>query len=357
MYGAFPAALFCILIFLPPVLRISIWNIVWLVIIQALFYVFLTAYVTPYFALLPELAGSSEERLNLSTWISITYALGIIVAVQVPWLGEMIYTSTPVGEKFRALQIAVGGVVLLALGLMYIPVLAIDEDEYCSGQPSNVALVPALKKIVHNKNFRYYVIADFSYFTGLTIINTGLLYYITVLLLEQEQLVGAVTSLMVIISFFFYPLVNLLAKKVGKKILITVSFFWMGILFTYISFLGQLPLPSHLQAYLLACLQAVPLAFLGVLPNAVLADIAQHNTLKTGEQQEGIFFAARTFMQKLGQTCGVFAALTTLGKNPGNALGVRLSGVAGMILCVAAGIVFTRYKEGKILREIKQLSG
>ncbi|MFN3705762.1 MAG: MFS transporter, partial [Thermoflexales bacterium] len=86
--GAFPSALFCMLMFTPPVGGISVWNMIWLVVIQALFYTALTAYVTPYFALLPELGHTSTRRLNLSTWISITYALGIIVAAQTPSLAD-----------------------------------------------------------------------------------------------------------------------------------------------------------------------------------------------------------------------------------------------------------------------------
>ena len=68
-----------------------------------------------------------------------------------------------------------------------------------------------------------------------------------------------------------------------------------------------------------------------------------------------MFFAARTLMQKLGQTLGivVFAALTTFGRNPGDDLGIRLSGVAGFVLCLLAGIVFIRYGERKLLTELQ----
>ncbi|MBW7884342.1 MAG: MFS transporter, partial [Caldilineaceae bacterium] len=48
--GALPAALFCTLMFVPLVRSVSAVNIVWLVAMQFLFYLFLTVYVTPYFA-------------------------------------------------------------------------------------------------------------------------------------------------------------------------------------------------------------------------------------------------------------------------------------------------------------------
>ena len=110
-----------------------------------------------------------------------------------------------------------------------------------------------------------------------------------------------------------------------------------------------------MQAYGVIIFYAVPLAFLGVLPNAVLGDIAEHDARATGQAQEGMFFAARTLMQKLGQTLGivVFAGLTTFGRNPGDDLGIRLSGVAGFALCLLAGIVFIRYGERKLLAELQ----
>lgn len=354
--GALPAALFCALMFTPPVREVSAVNIVWLVVMQMLFYLFLTVYVTPYFALLPELGHTATQRLNLSTWISITYALGIMVAAQTPALAGVVQSAFGVDDKMTAFQIAIAALAFMAALLMYLPVLFIDENRYCERVPSTVPLLEAVRTTFRNQSFRYYVVADFAYFMALTIVNTGLLYYITVLLLLEEALVSALLTVMVILSFVFYPAVNLLARRLGKKPLIVVSFFWMSVIFFGVFFLGRMPLPPVAQAYTLIVLYAIPIAFLGVLPNAVLADIAEHDAMHTGERLEGMFFAARTLMQKLGQTMGVviFATLTIWGRNPGDDLGVRLSGMAGFALCVAAGLIFLRYNERRVLRELEQ---
>lgn len=354
--GALPAALFCVLMFVPLVRQVSPVNIVWLVVMQMLFYLFLTVYVTPYFALLPELGHTATQRLNLSTWISITYALGIMVAAQTPALADLVQSGFGVTDRMTAFQIAIGVLAFAAMLLMYLPVLCIDENRYCERVPSTVPLLEAVRTTFRNQGFRYYVVADFAYFMALAIVNTGLLYYITVLLLLEEALVSALLTVMVLLSFVFYPAVNLLARRLGKKPLIVASFFWMSIIFFGIFFLGQMPLPPVIQAYTLIVLYAIPIAFLGVLPNAVLADIAEHDAMHTGERLEGMFFAARTLMQKLGQTMGVviFATLTLWGRNPGDDLGIRLSGMAGFVLCVAAGLIFLRYNERRVLRELEQ---
>ncbi len=357
--GSIPAALFCLLIFVPVVQQESFTNIIWLFFMQALFYVFLTMYVTPFFALLPELGHTAAQRLNLSTWISITYALGIMAASQVTTVSSLISSIAGITDKVLSLQLSIAAFCVLAVILMFIPVIFINENEYCDSKPSDVPLFQAIEKTFKNKSFIFYVTADFSYFMGLTIIMTGLLYYITVLLGLQDTLMGSLLPLMIIISFVFYPLVNILAKLVGKKILITLSFFMMSITFFSVYFLGKFPVNNTLQAYLLVITYSLPLSFLSILPNAVLADIAEHDALTSGVRQEGMFFAARTLMQKFGQTFGVlvFAALTSFGKDVGDDLGIRISGLVGFALCIFAGSFFLKYNEKKILKETSELGG
>jgi GPH family glycoside/pentoside/hexuronide:cation symporter len=348
--GAVPTGVFLVLMFLPPVGEQSGWNIAWLVVFQALFFVFLTVYVTPYFALLPEMGHSPKERLDLSTWISITYALGIILAGLTPAIASGVEGAFGL-STLRSFQVAVGGLATLAVAFMYVPVALLDEKRYSTGVPSSIPLGPAVRATFANREFRKFVLSDFAYFTGLTIVQTGLLFYVTVLLEQDEELVATLLAVMVVVSFLFYPIVNLLAKRTGKKPLMVGAFVWMAIVFLGVLALGRLSFAPVAQAYLLILLLAIPLAFLGVLPNAVLADIADEDARRTGEQREGMFFASRTLMQKFGQTFGVvsFAMLTTLGRDVGDDLGIRMSGLVGFSLCLLAGIVFSRYDERAVV--------
>ena len=47
---------------------------------------------------------------------------------------------------------------------------------------------------------------------------------------------------------------------------------------------------------------ALPMAIFGILPQAVVADIAQSDAITSGSNREGMFYAARTFAFKLGQS-------------------------------------------------------
>jgi len=359
-WSPIPAALTCALLFLPPVASQSAWNVAWVVVMQLLFFLFITIYVTPFFALLPELGHTSKDRLNLSTYISVTWALGLIVAFQAPLLWNIFseWMSRP-----AAFQMAVATLCIVAVVFMYIPVLTIDEKRYSVATPSDIPMLAALKRAFRNKQFLYYVIADFAYFGAIMMIQTGMLYYTTVLLFPDrtdyaKEVVGQLGAIMVISSFLLYPAVNILARRLGKKPLVIGAFGFFGLVFCFIYFLGKWPISPLMQGYLLALSASAPMAFLGILPNAILADIAEHDGQKSGQRLEGMFFAARTFLQKMGVTTGIliFAALTTFGKDPGDDLGIRLSGPVGFALCLIAVFFFSRYDEKKILSELGEQS-
>jgi glycoside/pentoside/hexuronide:cation symporter, GPH family len=351
--GALPAAVFMVLMFTPPDPGISALNIAWLVVMQAGFYIAFTLYATPYFALLADMGHTPRERLNLATWISATYALGVIVGGGLTPVLATIYRESLGLEPVRGYQFAVGTLAVVAVVFMYVPVFALDERRYANARPTSTPLAEAIRATFSNVDFRRFVASDFAYFTGFAIIQTGLLFYVTVLLGQEEALAGTLLAVLVIVSFLFYPLVNILARKLGKKPLMVAAFVWMAMVLMGIPFLGLLALDPVAQAYVLILLLSVPIAFLGVLPSAVLADIAEHDAAVTGERREGMFFAARTLMQKFGQTFGIvsFAALTTLGRDVGDDLGIRLSGVVGFTLCIGAAILFWRYDEKAVTAE------
>ena len=111
--------------------------------------------------------------------------------------------------------------------------------------------------------------------------------------------------------------------------------------------MGTVPISPRLQIFGFAILSAVPAAFLGILPFAIIAEIAKIDASQTGQQKEAMYFAVRNFSTKLGQTFGItiFAVLTIFGKDPGDDFGIRLVGVFGGVLCLVAGLIFLRFKD------------
>ena len=87
--AAIPFGLSAVLMFCTPFSGASWRNTAWLFVFAMLFYFCLTCYVTPYNALIPELGRTQNARINLSTFISVTYFFGTAIAYLVPNLAGL----------------------------------------------------------------------------------------------------------------------------------------------------------------------------------------------------------------------------------------------------------------------------
>lgn len=348
-WAIIPSIVFCFLVFYPIHQSESNANIFWLIATLVLFYVSSTSYIIPYNALLPELAKTSDDKVKLATWQSLGYVFGIGISSNAFNLTDTLQTGFGIESKITALQITVLIMASLAGILMMITAFFIDEKKYCTSQPSSIPIKTALKQTLRNKNFLLFVVADFSYFISVTIITSGLMYFVTVLLQLPEKIGNTLMITMVLVSFIFYPITTYFANKIGKKRIVLFSLALLGFIFLGIFFLGKFKFDAEVQIYTLIALAAIPLASLNILPNAILAEIIEKDSKETGQNKEAIYFAVRYFFVKVAQTFGIalFAMLLIYGKDVGNDLGIRLNGMLGFGLCILAALIFTRFKEVK----------
>lgn len=346
-WAILPAIVFCALTFYPPVKGESTQNAIWLTFMLIFFFMSVTTYIIPYNALLPELTSTAAGKVKLSSFQQVGFVIGMILGALVNNFADLIQHFFHVTQRDSAVQYTICGLCLFAGIIMLVPVLAINEKKYSDSKPSHLPLLPAISQTFSNRNFKYYLISDFSFYMALSIISSGLLFFITVLLRLPESMGGLLMFTMVVVSLLFYPLINYLAKKIGKKPIVLFSFGLLSLIFIAIYFLGKFPISAKAQIYILMLSASFPLASLGILPNAILAEIAQHDAKETGENREGMFFAVKYLFVKLGQTLGIglFAFLTVYGKDPGNDHGLRLNGLCGFILCLLAIVFFSRFRE------------
>ncbi|AEV28026.1 Na+/melibiose symporter-like transporter [Sphaerochaeta pleomorpha str. Grapes] len=351
--GIIPFSLFSALIFVPPVSGYSVLNSVWVFVGVIVYYWFMTMYVTPYFAMMSELAHTADDRLFLSTLISITWALGAAI-------GSQVYAIKGVLENFslsstQAFQVTI--FIFSGIGFLFMlfPILFINEKKYSKQEPNTEKIFESLVSALKNRNFLMFTISDLAYWVALTIASTGLVYYVTILLGLKESFTSFLQILMFALSFLFYVPVTILAKKTGKKRLLNLAFLLFILIYSFIIFLGRVPLNHELQAYLVVIMMAIPLAVFGILPNAIIGDIAQSDAFETGHHKAAIFYGARTFMSKLGQMVGglLFPSLLLLGNTPGHDIGIRLTGLAAIIFVVVGLVFFLTYDEKAILKVLK----
>ncbi len=342
-----PSLVFSMLLFTPLHNFESKSNFTWLVLMQIGFYVSITMYIVPFNALMPELAKSKDSKLIFSTFLSVMFIVGIVIASQIPWLAGFLKSHYQAlsyqGSYFYAIAI----VNAIAFILMIIPVLTIEEKKYCNAVPVASSPLRSLKTTLKNRKFTTFLVADASFFLTLALISTGIIYYVKVLAGLSDAYASRIMGLMILLSLLFYPLVIWFVRRTGVKKIIILSFFMFSLIMFYSAFLGMLPFSPVMQMYIICFAGAFPFAVLGILPYTIIAEVADSDGKSTGEQKEGMYFAVRTFFGKVGQTMGVviFTVFTIYGKDIGDDLGIRLSAIAGGVVTLFAGIWFTRFRQ------------
>ncbi len=349
-YAAIPFGVVTVLMFISPVNGESTLNSVTLFFCAMLFYLCMTCYCTPYNALIPELGSTQESRINLSTFISITYFFGTAIAYVVPVMAGMLRSTAGYAGSYR---ISIAIIAAVAVVCMLVPAFLIDENKYADTTPSESSAFSSLASTFRNKQFRTFVASDILYWIALTLFQTGLLFYVTELMGLKESMSTMLFIIMSVVSLCFYVPVNIISKKTGKKKPVAFAFIFFSLTFLVTAFAGKTGIPSLAYGVIIAVLAALPMAILGILPQAVVADIAESDKLDTGENRQGMFYAARTFAFKLGQSVAmlIFTSVATIGKSSG--LGYRLTAVIAAVLCLLGGIVFLKYNESQVLSRIE----
>jgi len=344
LLGALPLALFSFLVFYPISDNASV-NSAWLMVTIVLFYVSFTLYTVPYAALFTELCHVVEDRMQLSTMISVTWALGFFVGNTI-FVLQGIFEQTM--SKTAAFQQSVLIFAVLSFLAMLVPAIFINEKKYSKQAVSELSIRDAITEVMKNVNFRNFVISDMIYFLSLTIIQSGIVYYVTVLLQYDKAyttyFMGGAFILSIVV---FYALVNLAVNRYGKKRVMSIGFLIFGATFLMAALLGNPLLSKMVQLAIMGVMAAIPMAIFGIVPNAIVADIVYVHERKTGKQLAGMFFAVRTVMMKVGIALAglLFPSFLLLGRSVENDFGIRFSGFAALAFCVLGFLLFQRYKD------------
>ena len=350
--GAVPLGVVTVLIFVSPSSTCeSSINGVFLLIMALLFYLFMTIYCTPYNALIPALGKTQKSRINVSTFISLTFIVGTALAYLVPNIAAFFESSLGYVNARRvtiAIMSAIGTICLL------VPVFTIKEKDYVDEEPSDTPAFKSLSKTFKNKQFRIFVASDVLYFIALTMFQTGLPFYVTALMKLDESMNFILFALMTACSLLFYLPVNKLAMKLGKKKLVVFAFIIYSLVFLFTSFSGLLGISGTVNGILVAVFASIPMAILGILPQAIVADISECDSLETKENREGMFFAARTFAFKLGQSIAMLV-FTSVAKLGAENMGYRATAGIAAVLCLLGGFVLFRYNEKDVFAKIGAL--
>ncbi len=332
-----------IALFYPPAAGESSTNNIYLTLMLGLYFALFTAYVCPYLALLPELARSNEDRVDLATWKAVFSILGVAGAAVA---GGLLIDSL---GNYGMIWI-MGGIGLI---LLYVPVL-IREKDYAKSEPATLGLVDALKTTFRNRPFVIYLAGNVAFNLGFTIVTLNIPPYVTVLLGGTEGDTAIYFGLVLAVALLFFPLVNIFSKKFGLKAVMLSSLILFVILLPGIYLLGRplLGLPPQIFGYILMGLLGIPVSAIFVVPDAIVAAVSDLEERLTGQRREAMYFGAQGFVIKLAMglsTVITGGLLDYFGKTVESPLGIQLTGPVAALFVIVGAIVFFYYPEKEVV--------
>ena len=359
-YSALPFAIVTVLLFCAPVEEISTWNIVWVSVFILLFYLFMTMYCTPYNALISEFGKTQEDRMYISTSISLTYFAGTLLAYTPFMLAGMIQSET-IGFN-TSYRLCFIGLAFIALICMLLPTFVLKEKEFVDTVPSNANMFKSLGSTFKNKDFRVFVGSDIMYWIGLTLFQTGLPFFVKVSMNLDAMYVLVFMGGMTVLSACFYPFVTGMVRRRGKKKLTIFGFLGLALAYLITAMINVIHLPGMVYGVLICLIAAFPMALLGIIPQSIVADVAEAEGKTTGENREGMFFAARTFAMKFGQSIAmlVFTSLAIIGAKQdltsndvtASPHGLMIVAFVAVGFCTLGALILALYNEKKIMKTI-----
>lgn len=351
LYGGLPLAASMTLLFFPPTRGVSTINTIYLILLLSTFYFFFSFYVCPYLALLPEIARTPGERINLTSSQGIFMLLGTVIGM---------VASPMLIQKFgyRGMAVIMG---VIACVSFYAPVIGINEKKYCAAEPSHLNIVESIVSTLKNRPFVIYLFGNLTFWFGFNIISTCVPYYVTALLKLDKSVTTIFFALALGVAFLCIPLMNFLTRKIGKRNTMIFSLGMFFVLMPAIYFFGKpgtaalveslgIPMfgldPKLLFAYITIALVGIPLASLFIVPNALVADLTDLDEKLTGLRREAIYFGTQGLFLKID--LGVSSLLMTqmfdkFGYSMSNPMGIRLTGLVGAFFALTGVIAFLIY--------------
>ena len=332
------AAIFAVLIVTPPANAGTAATAVYLFVTMELYAIFATVSGGPYEALLPEIARSSRERVDL---------VGIRVFFGVAGAAIGLVASGPLVDHFgvRAMMIVM---VAIAFGCRYLGMAGIWRHVDRHQPPANLSLRAALAATFRNTQFLAFLPTFVLFQTGLGMLTGVLPYYAKAVLRVDDEgtWVSILTAVAIASMLAAVPVFTRIARRRSKREAYGLAMLGAGLAFPLLFVAGFIPgIPRLPQVLAVMAIIGAPQAGVYLFPAALTADIADHDATQTGMRREATYFGVQNFVERTAGALSplVLAGLLALGNTADDPLGIRLVGPVAALFVLAGHLVFRFY--------------
>lgn len=361
-YAALPYALSVMLIFYAPFAKGSVANAIWVGFFLVAYYVAYTFYFIPRNALVPEIIPDAKARVGYYG-ISTAFFMGSSSFMYAATLFVNLLKKTGISAlwswRIVFLVFALIGFICVSLSAT-----AFKEKDYVAENTKpKESLMKSFALVLKNKNFVLYGLGDLFSGVSMAFFQTAMLYYITMLLNVPESQSFLVMLSAIGVALCLFPFIVSFSKKYGKKLLLIIASVVFTIVFAFIYVGDKVAAlaPGHELWIGLAMglVVAFPFAAINILPQAILSDIIQQDSLKTGVNREGFFSATKTFIEKIASAVAmmIVSSVLAIGANAGESVGmegVKLTGIYAGVFSLLSLIFFMLYEEKSVMKYIEE---
>lgn len=310
-------------------------NAIFMAVVLGLFFFLYTMTLNPYMALLPEITSGGSGRISTVSWMTALNLLGVGGAyILSSWLAAAF--------GFRTMSLVLAPIALAAL---IAPVFIVRETlPTHPPQP----FMQSLTGVLSDRRFRIYVLGLATIWLGLSMVTLSLAPIITVLIGLPQSAVALVLGAGLAATILALPFVSAAVRRFGARLTLLAAMALLVLELPLLAGVGRWPvgLSVQTQGYALIALAGPAIGSLFLLPNVLIAHIAENHAVDGRGRNEGMFFAFQGLIFN-GTTSLSAAALGALierfGYGPPGISGLRVALLlaAG---CVAAGfLIFLKY--------------
>lgn len=361
-YAAIPYALSVILIFYAPFAEGSAANAVWVGFFLITYYTAYTFFFIPRNALVPEIIPDAKVRVGyygISTVFfmgssSFMYAATMFVnmlknaGLSPLWAWRTVFT------------------VFAAIGItcLLLSAYAFNEKDYVQQNTKpKESMLKSFGIVLRNKNFVIFSLGDLFSGVSMAFFQTAMLYYITMLLNVPESQSFLVMLAAIAVAICLFPVIIKISRKYNKKLPLIIASVVFTVVFGLIYFGDKIAaLAPGYELFIglgMGVIVAFPFAAINILPQSVISDIIQCDSLVSGVNREGIFSAVKTFIEKIASAIAMMgvSSILAFGALSGESVGlqgVRLTGVFAGVFSLLSLIVFIFYNDKKVTATIEK---
>jgi GPH family glycoside/pentoside/hexuronide:cation symporter len=336
-----PWALFFVLLWLPPVDGVSAVNAAYLFVILIVFHMFGTLSGGPLESLLPEIAPANVDRVRI---VVVQVVFGTVSAV------VALVAAGPLIDAFGYAAMAVV-VAVLAFGSRYLALAGAWRHARRDVEPATIPLLPAVRATLRNDQFLYFLPTFVLFNMGITLMTAAMPFFVEEVIQPGEGRVGTYTAILsaapIAVMLISLPLVYHLALRWGKARLYARTMLLGALYLPLLFFMGFVPgVPPLVQSVLFLAPAGLAMVGVFVLPNALMADIADYDELRTGMRREAMYYGTQNLIEGVVEALHavILAGLLVLGGTAANPLGLRLVGVVAGASILLGYLIFRGYK-------------